>query len=81
MTCREFTEFLYDYLCDDLPADVCAEFESHMAECPECVAYMDSYKKTILLEKAALFADASSPVTDIPEELVQAILSARSCNS
>lgn len=81
MTCREFTEFLYDYLCGDLPVDVCAEFESHVAECPECVAYMDSYRKTIQLEKAALFAHADSPVTDAPEELIQAILSARSHNS
>jgi anti-sigma factor RsiW len=81
VTCREFTDFLYDYLCGDLSVDVCAEFESHIAECPECVAYMDSYKKTILLEKTALFADASSPVTDVPEELIQAILSARFRNS
>jgi anti-sigma factor RsiW len=78
MNCREFTEFLHEYLFDGLPAAERAEFEKHLAECPWCVAYLDSYQKTIQLEKAAFSApeDATVPA-DAPEELVQAILSAR----
>jgi anti-sigma factor RsiW len=78
MNCREFTEFLHDYLFGDLPARERAEFEKHLAECPWCVAYLDSYKKTILLTKEAFSASGNgSPPADAPEELIQAILRAR----
>jgi len=76
MNCREFTEFLHEYLFGDLPAQERAEFEKHLAECPWCVAYLDSYRKTILLEKRAFAADGPPPA-DAPEELIKAILSAR----
>jgi anti-sigma factor RsiW len=79
MNCREFTEFLHEYLFGNLPDEERAEFDKHLAECPWCVAYLDSYKKTILLGKAA-FADSANapPPPDAPEELIQAILRARS---
>jgi anti-sigma factor RsiW len=82
MNCREFTEFLHEYLFGNLPAAERSEFEGHLAECPWCVAYLDSYRKTILLGKAA-FADSGedSPPADAPEELIQAILHARSRRS
>jgi anti-sigma factor RsiW len=78
MNCREFTEFLHEYLFGDLPAEERAEFAKHLAECPWCVAYLDSYQKTIQLERAALPApEDAPPPADAPEELVQAILRAR----
>ena len=78
MNCREFTEFLHEYLFGDLPAGERAEFEKHLAECPWCVAYLDSYQKTIQLEQAAFSVDEDvPPPADAPEELIQAILRAR----
>jgi anti-sigma factor RsiW len=82
MNCREFTEFLHEYLFGNLPAEQRAEFDKHLAECPWCVAYLDSYQKTIQLEKAAFFAPQDAPPpADAPEELIQAILHARSRDS
>jgi anti-sigma factor RsiW len=79
MNCREFTEFLHEYLFGNLPADQRAEFDKHLAECPWCVAYLDSYQKTIQLEQAAFsIPESAQPPSDAPEELIQAILSARS---
>jgi anti-sigma factor RsiW len=79
MNCREFTEYLHEYLFGNLPAEERAEFEKHLAECPWCLAYLDSYKKTILLEKGAFPPSGEGPPpADAPEELVQAILRARS---
>jgi len=78
MNCREFTEFLHEYLSGNLPADERAAFDAHLAECPWCVAYLDSYQKTIQLEQAAFAAaDDEPPPADAPEELIQAILHAR----
>jgi anti-sigma factor RsiW len=78
MNCREFTEFLHEYLFGNLPSAERAEFEKHLAECPWCVAYLDSYQKTIQMEQAAFTAaEDEPPPADAPEELVQAILRAR----
>ena len=79
MNCREFTEFLHEYLFGNLSAEERAEFDKHLAECPWCVAYLDSYQKTIQLEHAAFSAPEDTPLpADAPEELIQAILRARS---
>ncbi len=78
MNCREFTEFLHQYLFDDLPPEEGCEFERHLAECPWCTAYLDSYKKTILLAQKAFSANGNEKhPADAPEELIQAVLRAR----
>jgi anti-sigma factor RsiW len=77
MNCREFTEFLHEYLFGNLPAEEREEFEKHLAECPWCVAYLDSYRKTMELEQAAFAGPEDGPPPgDAPEELIQAILQA-----
>jgi anti-sigma factor RsiW len=81
MNCREFTEFLHEYLFENLPTAERAEFEKHLAECPWCVAYLDSYRKTIQLEQAAFAAEDAPPPAGAPEELIQAILQARTRSS
>jgi anti-sigma factor RsiW len=82
MNCREFTEFLHEYLFGNLSDEERAEFDKHLAECPWCVAYLDSYRKTIQLEQAAFSAiENAPPPDDAPEELIQAILRARSSTS
>jgi anti-sigma factor RsiW len=82
MNCLEFTKFLHDYLLGGLLAEVRAEFDRHLAECPWCVAYLDSYKKTMQLAQAGFAAaEDAPPPSDAPEELIQAILRARSRDS
>jgi anti-sigma factor RsiW len=40
VTCRDFVEFLSEYLSGELAEVGGAEFEAHLAECPACVAYL-----------------------------------------
>lgn len=74
MTCRDFAEFLLDYVDGGLSADARRRFDEHMAACPDCVHYLQHYTGAV---KAGRLAVADEPVTDIPEDLVQAILKAR----
>jgi anti-sigma factor RsiW len=77
ITCREFVEFLEEYRTKALPAERRSIFEEHLAICPWCVAYLETYGETIRLGKGA-FADPDAPVPEeVPEKLVQAILEAR----
>jgi anti-sigma factor RsiW len=77
VTCREFTAFLADYLAGELPGPQREAFHAHLAACPSCVAYMNTYQETIRLGRAALRPAGQDLPEDVPEELVQAILSAR----
>ena len=47
VTCRHFIlDFLADYLDAKLSPEVAADLERHLAICPPCVAYMNTYKRT-----------------------------------
>ena len=72
MSCRDFADFLADYIDDALPAAVRRQFEAHLAECPDCVAYLQQYRDTIRLA-----AHAGDDLLPVPEELVRAIVLAR----
>jgi anti-sigma factor RsiW len=78
ITCRELLDFLHLYLEDELPADRRHEFDRHLAVCPPCVQYIREYRDTVRLGKAAYADLEGPPAADTPEELVRAILSARS---
>lgn len=75
MTCRELIDFLIDYVDGLLAAEERRPFEEHLAICPECRAYLDSYKTTLSLEK--LCQEHDDIPHEIPEDLVQAVLTAR----
>ena len=47
VTCKHFIlDFLADYLDAQLGPEVVADLERHLAICPPCVAYMNTYKRT-----------------------------------
>ncbi len=78
MTCRELIEFVMAYLDKELPPSQRAEFERHLTVCPSCVNYLETYKRTIEVSKAACCGDLDKPVPDsVPKGLVEAILKAR----
>ena len=73
MTCRDVIEFLSDYYEGALPESERALFDAHLAECPDCVAYLKAYEQTVRLEKHA----CDEPPGEMPASLVQAIMAAR----
>ena len=78
MTCRDFADFLMEYLDGSLPSPARERFEEHLAECPDCVAYLATYQETVKLGKAACAQEDEALPAEVPNELVQAILAARS---
>ena len=78
VTCRELTDFIADYLSGETPPDSRREFERHLEICPNCVTYLRGYEETVRLGRLA-FDDEEATVPDtVPDELVEAVLSARS---
>jgi anti-sigma factor RsiW len=77
VTCREFAQFIADYLSGELSPDVKQRFERHLAVCPNCVAYLANYRDTIALGRRAFADDEADVPADVPAGLVQAILASR----
>jgi anti-sigma factor RsiW len=78
VTCKDFVEFLDDYLGGGLSGPEREAFNAHLAVCPSCVAYMKTYRDTVRLGKAALAPSDEPLPKEVPEGLVRAIMSARS---
>ena len=76
MTCREFVDFLMNYLDDELLEGQRAVFEQHMIDCPPCVDYLDQYRDAVKMGRSVCQPEAGAP-EDAPEALIQAILAAR----
>ena len=81
MTCREFAEFIADYLSGELATETRAQFERHLTACRNCVAYLSNYRDTIALGRTAFDDDDASVPSDVPDDLVQAILASRRTRS
>ena len=77
VTCREFEEFIVDYLDDNLTRKQKTVFEMHLRMCADCRAYLEAYQRSIQLGQR-VFAQPETPIpTDVPDDLVKAILLAR----
>ena len=45
--CKQITALLHDYLNDNLNQKIKQEFEYHLSLCPDCVSFLNTYKKTV----------------------------------
>ncbi len=80
LTCKEFDDFMVDYLGDGLPVWQKYMCWLHVKMCRECAHFVREYKRTIDLGKAA-FDDQGDQVPDsVPEELIRAALAHRKNN-
>ncbi len=74
LPCTEIIGFLADYLDGELSPERKLEFERHLAVCPSCVAYLETYRETIRMARATTNGPRI-PIDDAPEDLIRAILS------
>jgi anti-sigma factor RsiW len=77
MTCKELAEFLDEYVAETLESSRRAIFDQHLAVCPDCRAYLSSYRRTMQLGRQVM-SDPDSPATvQVPAEMIKAVLAAR----
>ena len=68
MSCKQLVEFCLDYLEGDLPDDEQVRFRRHLGQCPDCVAFFETYRRTAEIARTAV-------QTAMPEALKQSISS------
>ena len=76
MTCREFADFIIDYMTGELPTEERALFERHLQRCPHCPEYLKQYQDSVRAGRKAFESPEEELPASVPEELVQAILQA-----
>jgi anti-sigma factor RsiW len=74
ITCRQLINFIIDYVDGALDETANAEFERHLGVCPSCRNYLESYRVTMSVTKISI---TDAPLDDVPDELVERILSRR----
>ncbi len=78
ITCKQLLDFILDYIEGSLPEQERSDFDRHLAVCPSCVAYLDSYRKTIKLGANSFASSDESAQGFAPDALLEAIRKARS---
>ena len=66
IVCSSGVELLLDYLDGLLPPDVSAALEEHVAGCPRCAAFVESYRATPRILRDAT---AAALPADLEEKL------------
>ena len=59
--CKECIELLHDYLEGELTPEINVSLEEHFADCPPCIAFVNTYKSASRLCKVTLQSN------DIPD--------------
>lgn len=77
LTCSALEDFVLDYFEGRLPTKQRVIFDMHLMVCRDCRSYLAAYRRSMALGKA-VFEQQESPVpSDVPEDLVKAILTAK----
>ena len=54
LTCEKETALIADYLASGLSPGMLVSFENHLEECPDCKAFLQTYRKTIEITRSFL---------------------------
>lgn len=65
--CKEISDLLLDYVNQSLPPPLKRDFDRHLKICPDCVSFLNTYRKTIDTTQ-------SVPVEAMPEKVRQTVL-------
>ena len=77
ITCRQFEDFLIDYLEGSLPDDKKMRFEVHLKVCGSCRAYLAAYRRAAEVSAKAVQMEEAEELPDAPEDLIKAVIDAR----
>ena len=71
ISCKQLVDYCLDYLGGTLPHEEVASFDNHLAYCPECVKFFQTYKKTPEVSREALSLKMPSQVRDAVHDFLR----------
>ncbi len=76
--CMKMFAALSEYLDDELPARNCRDLEKHLADCPPCLAYLETLRTTAAACRRYSDLDSLAPPKELVSRLRDRILSSKS---
>ena len=67
--CSQIFAMLSQYLDREAPAASCAELEGHLRDCPECIQFVESLKRSV--ELCRQYGGSRRPEPVPPEKLAE----------
>ena len=62
--CRRIFALLSEYLDAELPPDTCEEIEAHLSDCPPCLEFLESLRRTVELCRSFRPAEMPRPLSE-----------------
>ncbi len=59
ISCEQITSLIIEYLNGELDHETSLAFEGHLSFCPDCAAFLNTYKKTIKATQSLRYEDIS----------------------
>lgn len=54
ISCQQLVEYCLDYIEGDLPDEEQLRFRRHLGQCPDCVTFFETYRRTPEVSRSAL---------------------------
>jgi hypothetical protein len=80
-TCKEMTDLIFGYLNDTLRPAVKRDFQRHLRICPDCVNFLNTYKKTAAISASLRLEAMPAKVRENILEFLRNRLRKRSLSS
>ncbi len=64
INCQQLIDFCFDYIDGSLPDDEQMRFRRHLAQCPDCLVFFETYRRTPELTREALATQIPPAVRD-----------------
>ncbi len=76
--CMKMFAALSEYLDGELPTRNCRDLEKHLADCPPCLAYLETLRTTAAACRRYSYLDSLAPPKELISRLRERILSSGS---
>lgn len=64
ITCQQVTALLIDYVVGDLNPATTLVLEQHVQNCPDCIAFLRTYRESIRLTRTLRYEDIPGDLQD-----------------
>lgn len=82
LSCKQFVDFLDEYVAGGQSEDARKAFEEHIERCPPCLDFLNQYRDTIKTSReSCCCGNRVVPPEDVPQTLIEAILAARKADN
>jgi anti-sigma factor RsiW len=62
ITCRQIAGLILEYMTGELDAETTSAFKAHLRECPDCIAFLSTYQKTVQATQSLRYESIPLPM-------------------